>query len=128
MTIHYKVIKAAQPGVKGGGSYQYYARINNRKKIELDELAGDIANSCTLRKSDVYAVLIELTERIPDYLLDNCSVQLGQLGIFSLHAQSRASETEEEVNETKITNLNIAFRPGSKIKERLKPAKFSRKK
>ncbi len=127
MTVKYKIIKTAQPGVKGGGNYSYYARISNRNKKNLDDLAVDIANRCTLRRSDVHAVLIELSDRIPELLLDNFSVQMGDLGTFSLHAKSIPSETPEMVNESKITGLHVAFRPGKKVKKELAQAQFSRR-
>lgn len=127
MTIKYKIIKTSQPGIKGGGKYTYQARISNRRKIGLNELARDISNRCTLRRSDVTAVLTELTDLIPQLLMDNCSIQLGDLGTFSLHAGSKPSETPEMVNESKITDLRVAFRPGEIVKDELKLAKFTKR-
>jgi len=127
MTVKYKIIKTAQPGVKGGGKYLYYARISKRQKKHLDDLAVEIANRCTLRRSEVHMVLMELSELIPELLADNCSVQLGELGTFSLHATSAPSETPEKVNESKITGLHVAFRPGTKVKDKLQLADFSRR-
>jgi len=127
MTIKYKIIKTSQPGVKGGGKYSYQARITNRRKVNLVEIAGIISDRCTLRRSDVTGVLTELTELIPQLLLENCGIQLGDFGTFSLHAGSKPSETPEKVNETKITGLRVAFRPGKMVKKELQLAKFSRR-
>ena len=127
MTIKYKIIKTAQPGVKGGGEYKFYPRISNRRRVEINDLARTISEKCSMRKSDVIAVLTEMTEEIPKMLLDNCSIRLGDLGIFSLHASGNPSGSETEVNETKITRLRVAFRPGKEITDQLKLAKFSKK-
>ena len=35
MSIKYKVVKQATPGVAGGGEYRYYARITGRQNIEM---------------------------------------------------------------------------------------------
>jgi len=127
MTVHYKIIKTAQPGVKGGGDYRYYARINNRTKTDLNKMAGEISERCSMRRSDVVAVLSELTELIPKILLQNSSIQLGDFGTFSLHAKSKPSESAEKVNEKNITDLKVAFRPGKGIKDEIKKAKFTKR-
>ena len=128
MAINYKVIRMAQPGVKGGGEYKYYPRIEGRKKIELKALAKNISEKCTLRRSDVQGVLTALMDEIPQLLKDNYIIKLGDLGTFSVHANVRPSETEEEVGEKNIIKLGVAFRPGTEIKDMLKLADFKKSK
>ena len=126
MPIEYTVIKAAQPGVKGGGKYSYYPRIKNRKIITLEEVSNRIADRCTVKNPDVHGVLMALIDEFPNLLLNNYSIQLDGLGIFTLHAGSKGSETEEEATEKKFTGLKVAFRPGKNIKTKLRNTSFKR--
>ena len=126
MPIEYSVIKAAQPGVKGGGKYSYYPRIKNRKIIKLKELSIRISERCTVKSPDVYGVLMALVDEFPHLLMDNYIIQLDELGIFTLHAGSAGSDNEEEATERKFTKMKIAFRPSADIKHKLKTAGFKR--
>ncbi|WP_372950931.1 HU family DNA-binding protein [Mariniphaga sp.] len=124
MAVNYKIVKTATPGVKGGGAYRYYPRVCSRRKMDLIELSKRISKMCTLHAADVNAVLTILTTELPDLLLDNYTIQLGEFGTFSLHASGEPSDSPEDVNESKITGLKVAFRPGKAIKDELKSAHF----
>lgn len=126
MTVKYKVIRMAQPGVTGGGSYQYYPRVHQRSKIKLKELSQIISRRCALHSADILATLTALVEEIPELLLDNYSVELGELGIFSLHIKGLPSSTPEQVTKTNITEVKMAFRPSPLIKDKLLLAQFSK--
>ena len=125
MTIRYKIVKTATPGVKGGGEYKYYPRIYNRKKMDLEELSRSISRMSSLHEVDVLGVLTILVSELPGLLLDNHTIRLGEFGTFSLHANGIPSDTPEEVNAGKITGVKVAFLPGKRIKRKLKDAKFS---
>lgn len=125
MTIRYKVVKIASPGVKGGGEYRYYPRIYGRKKININDLADHISSISSQSRGDVLSVLTSLSDELPRFLLDNCSVQLGEFGTFSLHASVLPSATPKEVNKTKIKGIKLAFLPGKTIKKKLEVARFT---
>jgi predicted histone-like DNA-binding protein len=91
----------------------------------LDQLAIHISKRGTVTRSDVYATLISMLEVIPELLLDNYTIDMCGMGIFSLHINGRPSDTPEEVNESKIKNVNIAYRPGKEIKTKIGHAKFT---
>ena len=124
MSVNYKIVKTATPGVKGGGAYRYYPRVSDRIKMDLTKLGRRISKMCTLHPADVTAVLTILTDELPALLLDNHIIQLGEFGTFSLHVSGEPSDSPEDVNESKITGLKVAFRPGIKIKKELKTAHF----
>lgn len=127
MTVKYKVVKMCQPGVTGGGTYKYYPRIYNRKRVKLREISEMISLKCTLHPADIMATLVALVDEIPTLLLDNKSVELGDLGIFSLNLKTIASSAANEVNASKIKDVKLAFRPSNHIKRKLREAKFSTK-
>ena len=126
MTIKYKATKMAQPGIKGGGQYKYYPRVCERRKMDLNSLAERISMKSTLTRADVHATLVALVDEIPDLLLDNYSVQLGELGIFSAHINGESANTAEELTYRNIKNLKVVFRPGISIKQGVKNARFTK--
>jgi hypothetical protein len=67
---------------------------------------------------------LALADKIPEYLLDNKSVELGDLGIISLHLSSRCEAKEEDVNKRSIKEVKVQYRANKRIKDRLKRAKF----
>ncbi len=126
MTIRYKAVKVTQPGIKGGGEVKYYPRICNTRKIDIDNLAERISAKSSLSRADIRATLFALADEIPGLLLDNYSVHLGELGVFSATISGAPSLTEQEVNHRNIKSTNVVFRPGKKIKAGVKFASFKK--
>ncbi len=128
MALRYKIVKQAEPGKKGGGEYKYYLRSAGRELITVDQLSEKLAGQTSLNKVDVKMVLFGLSTIIPDLLLDNYSVELGELGIFSVDLKSEASATPEEATWRKVRDLKVNFRVGNEIKKKVKGASFQRMK
>lgn len=126
MTLKYKIVKQAEPGKKGGGEYKYYLRSAGRELVTIDKLAEMLAQRTSLSTIDVKAVLWGLTDAIPDLLLDNYSVEIGDLGIFSVDLKSDASATPEEATWRKVRDLKVNFRVGKEIQKKVKGASFQR--
>lgn len=126
MALKYKIVQQAEPGVKGGGNYRYYLRATGRRLITIDELAQKLAKETSLSEVSVKAVLWGLSSAIPDLLLNNCSVELGDLGIFSVSLKSEPVATPEEATWRRVSDLKVNFRVGKKIQGKVKNAKFER--
>ncbi|MBN1968431.1 MAG: HU family DNA-binding protein [Candidatus Delongbacteria bacterium] len=124
--IKYKIVTLAKAGVAGGADYQYYPRIHQREKINLRQLAQRISKKSSFTTADVFGILEALIEEIPELVLSNHSVHLNDLGTFSLHIKANASNSPGEVNEQKIKQLKLAFRPSKYIKQSLKQARFTK--
>jgi predicted histone-like DNA-binding protein len=126
MALKYKIVQQAEPGVKGGGEYLYYLRATGRRLITIDELAQKLAKETSLSEVSVKSVLWGLSSAIPDLLLNNYSVEVGELGIFSVSLKSDPVSKIEEATWRKIRNLKVNFRVGTKIQGKVKNAKFER--
>lgn len=126
MTLKYKIVQQAEPGVKGGGQYRYHLRATGRKLVTIDELSRKLAKESSLNEVSVKSVLWGLSSIIPDLLLNNCSVEIGDLGIFSVSLKSEPVSTPEEATWRKIHDLKVNFRVGKKIQEQVKRARFER--
>jgi predicted histone-like DNA-binding protein len=126
MALKYKIVQQAEPGVKGGGEYRYYLRATGRQLISIDELAHKLARETALNEVSVKSVLWGLSSIIPDLLLNNYSVEIGDLGIFSVSLKSEPVTTPEEATWRKIHDLKVNFRVGKKIQGQVKKARFER--
>ncbi|MDF1550309.1 MAG: HU family DNA-binding protein [Bacteroidales bacterium] len=126
MTVKYKIVKQAEPGIKGGGEYKYYLRSARREKLNITDIAKLLEKRSSISRTDIVAVLTGLTDLIPDLLLDNKSVKLGELGIFSLDIKSEASTALKEATWRKIKKLRINFRVGKTLQKAIQGASFER--
>jgi len=62
MSLKYTIIRQAEPGVKGGGNYKYYARACERSRATIDDLAGILQHRTTLSRADVMGVIVGLSD------------------------------------------------------------------
>lgn len=128
MSVKYRLIKQATPGEKGGGKYQYYARACERRKVTLDEIADKLSERSTLSRSDIIGTLVGLVDLIPDLLLDNQSVELGRLGIFSLNLKSHASDEPRTDGFRLIKSAEVSFRASTHLKQAVKYPDYKKSK
>ena len=122
--IKYHLIQRTQPGIAGGGEKKYYATIAHRERITLKELSEEIADGRTLTPTDVMAVLISLSRKIPLHLLKGNIVDLGEMGTFTVNISSAGIPDEKEFDQTMIKGLNILFRPTPDMKKNLLTASY----
>ena len=94
--------------------------------IDLREMAERIQATCTVHKSDVFAVLVALEDVITDALKSGEIVRLGDLGTLQIGISSKGAATEEDYSESLITKARINFRPGSALTDALSGLTFQR--
>jgi predicted histone-like DNA-binding protein len=124
MAVYYKAVKIKSPLRKEGNKEQYYPRVANRRKENLRDIGERISAMSTFNKADVIGVLEAFTELIPKLLKDNASVELGDLGTFSLHISGEGVDTEKEVTRFRIKKSKIAFLPSKRLKEDIANAEY----
>ena len=74
-----------------------------------------IQATCTVHKSDVFAVLVALEDVITEALKGGEIVRLGDLGTLQIGISSKGALTEDDYSESLITKARINFRPGSAL-------------
>ena len=94
---------------------KYYGHVQANGDIDTREMAERIQETCTVHKSDVFAVLIALEDVITDALKSGEIVRLGDLGTFQICISSKGAETEKDYSDTLIKKARINFRPGSAL-------------
>jgi predicted histone-like DNA-binding protein len=91
---------------------KYYGHVQANGDVSLREMSERIQQTCTVHKSDVFAVLVALEDVISEALKSGEIVRLGDLGTFQIGISSKGALTEEDYDETLIKKARINFRPG----------------
>ncbi|MEQ9102146.1 MAG: HU family DNA-binding protein [Imperialibacter sp.] len=126
MSVMYKIIRRAEPGVVGGGQIKFYAGIYREREATLRELVKEISSRSTVTTADAMAVIENFLELIPKFLRNGRTVNLGQLGRFSVNISSKGYETPEEVGNYSIVKSKVLFTPSDEMRDELKTIKYSR--
>ena len=94
---------------------KFYGHVQASGDIDLREMSERIQATCTVHKSDVFAVLVALEDVITEALKSGEIVRLGDLGTLQIGISSKGAETEEDFSDALIKKARINFRPGSAI-------------
>ena len=92
-----------------------YGHVQASGDVNLREMADRIQQTCTVHKSDVFAVLVALEDTITDALKGGEIVRLGDLGTLQIGISSKGALTEEDYDDSLIKKARINFRPGSAL-------------
>ena len=124
-SVTYSVVPRTKPGEKNDAP-KFYAQAQARGDISLREMAERIQSTCTVHKSDVYAVLVALEDVVSDAIQNGEIVRLGDLCTLQVGLSGKGSLTEEDYNDTLIKRAKINFRPGKVLAGALGTLKFSK--
>ena len=105
---------------------KFYGHVQASGDVSLREMAERIQSTCTVHKSDVFAVLVALEDVITDALKSGEIVRLGDLGTLQIGISSKGAATEEDYSESLITKARINFRPGSALAGMLTSLTFAK--
>ena len=102
----------------------YYAVVCNKGIISTDEVAEEIEQNCSMKRSDVLAVLAELREVIKNHVQDSHSVKLNGIGIFRPGIRSNVAKTTDAFTMGNVVGMRLNFLP-EQIKVGGKRVKFA---
>lgn len=112
---------------KGGGhERKQVAQQINLGRVDIDQLATEIAEVTSLGEGDVKSVLLHLAKQSVGYLTMGFSVQLGDLGTLTPRISAKAVPTGEKYTTDQIRRVNVRYTPSSAIKTRLKGVSYER--
>ena len=92
---------------------KFYGHVQASGDIDIREMSERIQQTCTVHKSDVFAVLVALEDVITEALKSGEIVRLGDLGSLQIGISSKGAVTEEDFSDTLIKKARINFRPGT---------------
>ena len=112
-----------KPGEKNDAP-KFYAQA--RGDISLREMAERLQSTCTIHKSDVYAVLVALEDMVSEAIQYGEIVHFGDMCTLQVGLSGKGLLTEEDYNYTFIKREKINFRPEKVLASALETLKFSK--
>lgn len=121
----YKVIQRPIPGTDPVEK-KWYATSVAAGEVTLESMSYRMAETCTVTRADILAVLTAFVDNIGIDLKNGMIVKLGELGNLQLGLSSRGVETIEEWKADRIRKAHVNFRPGKKLKQMASETNFKR--
>ena len=101
MAVNFKIYQSNRKGETNG---KYYARATYRETVSIKELAEVMQNNSTVKKSDIVAVLTELSEVIRQELQRGNKVKIKDGDIIEIDIPNRSINV-------KLSDEELAARP-----------------
>ena len=124
-SVTYSVVPRINPREKDEAP-KYYAQAQARGDVSIREMAERIQSSCTVHKSDVYAVLVALEDVIAEALQNGEIVRLGELCTLQVSLSGKGALTEDDYDTSLIKRSKINFRPGRVLSNALAGLNFTK--
>ena len=124
-SVTYSVVPRINPSEKSAPP-RFYAQAQARGDVSIREMAERIQSTCTVHKSDVYAVLVALEDVIAEALQNGEIVRLGDLCTLQVSLSGKGAMTEDEYTTDLIKKSKVNFRPGPVLANALASLSFSK--
>ena len=124
-TVTYSVVPRINPREKNDPP-KYYAQAQARGDVNVREMAERIQATCTVHKTDVYAVLVALEDVVKEAIQNGEIVRLGELCTLQVSLSGKGTLTEKEYDDSLIKKAKIIFRPGTILASALGTLKYSK--
>ena len=124
-TVTYSVVPRINPREKNDPP-KFYAQAQARGDVNVREMAERIQASCTVHKTDVYAVLVALEDVVKEAIQNGEIVRLGELCTLQVSLSGKGTLTEKEYDDSLIKKAKIIFRPGTILASALGTLKYSK--
>lgn len=125
MSIQYR-LTPMRDNISKDPKQGFYAQVVTKGTIDTKELCKIISDKCTLSVADMKAAIEALAQTIEDSLQDGYNVSIDELGTFSVSAESRTVQEQDDIRGQSVKVKNINFRPSVRLKSSMKIAKFER--
>ena len=109
-SVTYSVLPRRNPSEKGTPP-KYYAQAQARGDVILRDMADRIQSSCTVHKSDVYAVLVALEDVVADAIQNGEIVRLGDLCTLQVSLSGKGALTRKTILPTSSNVPKSTFDP-----------------
>ena len=115
MAIIYRLVRDGRQESPTRG--KWFARAVNLGTVETDDLAAIIERNCSVKRSDVLAVLTELGEVIHQQLHDSHRVRLKGIGSLMVGITNRqGADSPEAFRPEHIKGLHLCFKPEKELR------------
>lgn len=125
MSLLYEFYRNPQSDENEKGTY--HPRVITTGRVDTEQLARDIQQSCSLTRSDVKGMLAALADKMAQYLSEGKRVYLEDIGYFKVNLQCNQEVTEvDDKGVGKVSFKSISFRADERLKKALKRTKIHR--
>lgn len=105
----------------------YHPRVITTGRVDTEQLARDIQQSCSLTRSDVKGMLAALADKMAQYLSEGKRVYLEDIGYFKVNLQCNQEVTEvDDKGVGKVSFKSISFRADERLKKAMQRTKIYR--
>lgn len=111
---------------KNGEKQPLHARIVSKGTVRTQEIAEDIADVCGYSTGVTKGMLDALAHIVSRHLKRGYTVELDELGSFSISLKCRPVMDKKEIRSWSISFGNIHFRGNKRLKDRLKSIDLER--
>ena len=118
-----KLVKRKNPQNKA--EEKHYASPVNAGRKTMRDIAQDVAGRSSLTRGDIENVIFNFLDRLPAYLTDGFSVQLGELGTLRLSLSSKGS-ADEKTFDVETIKPHVVLTPGVEVKDKLRKISYER--
>ena len=123
MSVFYRLHQDKSKNTSRTG--KWYARMVPTTVVDTRQLAAIMQRNCTVKKSDILAVLDELVETMRDQMQDSKRVKLDGFGSFKIGLNSKGARTAKSFTVADhIEGMHVVFTPerthdqaGNKVKQ-----------
>ena len=110
MSVFYRLNQDKSKNTMRSG--KWYARAVSTSVINTRQLAEIMQRNCTVKRSDILAVIDELVETMRDQLQDSKRIKLDGFGSFKIGVRSIGAATAKEFSVSEnIKGMRVIFSP-----------------
>lgn len=114
MTVFYKKYQMKRKNSAIDG--KWYARAVQTETVDINALAEEMEQNCTVKRADIVAVLSELVVTMKQHLQASHRVKLDQFGAFKLGITTTPARTSKDFNaQDNVKAVKVLFMPETKI-------------
>ena len=109
-------IRLQRNEIKGNAGYgKYFGHVISNGEVGIEDFAKEIQDNCSMKKSDVKAVLDELQETIKRHLQGGRTVVLPDIGRLKLSVETVGVDNPKLFNKAKhLKKVVCRFKPAGK--------------
>ena len=113
MALNYRLYQSNR---KDNTKDKRYARVTHTSTIDTNGLAAIMQANCTVKRSDILAVISELVEVMTTELQNSKRVRIDGFGTFKLGINTKAADHAKDFSVSRnVTGVHVLFLPETKI-------------
>lgn len=114
MAVYYKLRQDNRKNSTKRG--QWYARAVTVGTYDTDAIAKEVQSNCSMKRSDVLAVLAEMRDVMTRALQEGYRVRLDGIGTFKIGLRTRPALTAKEFSAANnVSGMRVNFQPETHV-------------